>query len=60
MEEATVLLNTQMIYTLIWCFSVEAMTTIMSGVLNNKVRDEIVKFMSTLMMVHTLKLTPEG
>lgn len=40
-------------------FSVEAMAAIKSGILNNKVRDEIISSLSTLMMVHTLKPKPE-
>ena len=40
-------------------FSTETMTAIKSGILNNRVRDEIVNSLSTLMMVHTVKPTPE-
>lgn len=39
-------------------FSTETTTAIKSGKLNNKVRDEVINSLATLMMVYTIKPTP--
>ena len=40
-------------------FSVDTMTVLKEGVLTSKARDEIITSLSTLIMVHTMRPTPD-